>query len=340
MHTPPFAIRTDDGHWSGLSIELLQQMAGTLGVEVEWREYDYDLQGLLYAVEHRHLDAAIAVLPMTATYEEDLDFSHAYFRTGLGIAAHRRPPQPLLRIFHGLVSWQFLGAVASLVSLLLGIGTLIWLLERRRNPHHFRPGPVQGIADGVWWSAVTMTTVGYGDKTPITGAGRLVSLVWMFGSIFFLTFFAAVLASSFTAIRLQQSVDGPQDLAWVRVAVVAGTRGEELLVAQGSQPRPYPFVIQACKALHRGEVEAVVYNKAILEYMIKDYGWKGLAVLPQTLLVEDYALVFPSGSPLREPVNHALRATPGQTPAPAVTHRRPNRERWTPVGDATCTCGS
>lgn len=60
MHTPPFAIHIDDGHWSGLSIGLLQQIAATLGVEVEWREYDYDLQALLYAVEHRHLDAAIA----------------------------------------------------------------------------------------------------------------------------------------------------------------------------------------------------------------------------------------------------------------------------------------
>ena len=43
-----------------------------------------------------------------------------------------------------------------------------------------------------------MATVGYGDKTPMTWAGRLLSMVWMFGSIFFIAFFAAVLASSFT----------------------------------------------------------------------------------------------------------------------------------------------
>jgi hypothetical protein len=28
--------------WCGLSIEFLQQIAATHGVEVEWREYDYD----------------------------------------------------------------------------------------------------------------------------------------------------------------------------------------------------------------------------------------------------------------------------------------------------------
>ena len=80
-----------------------------------------------------------------------------------------------------------------------------------------------------------MTTVGYGDKAPVTWAGRLLSLIWMFGSIFFIAFFAAVLASSFTVVRLQQSVDGPEDLTWARVAVVADTRGEALLGAQGLQ---------------------------------------------------------------------------------------------------------
>jgi polar amino acid transport system substrate-binding protein len=306
MHAPPFASHTDDGQWSGLSVELLQQIAGTLGVEVEWREYDYDLQGLLSAVEQRHVDAAIAALPMTSTYEESVDFSYAYFRTGQGIAVLRKPPQPLLAILHGLFSWRFLLGVASLVGLLFGMGTMIWLLERRRNPHHFRPKPVQGVTDGIWWAAVTMTTVGYGDKTPMTWAGRLMSLLWMFGSIFFITFFAAALASSFTVVRLQQSVNGPEDLPWARVAVVAGTRGEELLAAHGLQPRAYPFIIQACKALLRGEIEAVVYNKAILDYMIKDYGWKELAVLPHTLLVEDYAVVLPTGSELRELMNRAL----------------------------------
>ena len=108
MHSPPFAIHRDDGHWSGLSIELFEQIAGTLGLEVEWREYDYDLQGLLFSVEQRHLDAAIAALPMTSTYEESVDFSYAYFRTGLGIAVLRRPAQPLLAMIHGVSSWRFL----------------------------------------------------------------------------------------------------------------------------------------------------------------------------------------------------------------------------------------
>jgi hypothetical protein len=59
------------------------------------------------------------------------------------------------------------------------------------------------------------------------------------------------------------------------------------LAAQEWQLRRYPFVIQAWKTLQRGDVEAVVDDKTILDHMIKDYGWHELDVLPQTLAVHD-----------------------------------------------------
>jgi polar amino acid transport system substrate-binding protein len=40
MHAPPFAIHSDDGRWSGVSIELFERIAETLGAQVEWREYE------------------------------------------------------------------------------------------------------------------------------------------------------------------------------------------------------------------------------------------------------------------------------------------------------------
>ena len=53
-------------------------------------------------------------------------------------------------------------------------------------------------------------------------------------------------------------------------------------------------------------MDAVVYDKAILGHMIKDYGWRELEILPQTLLRYDYAIALPHGSPLRERINLAL----------------------------------
>jgi polar amino acid transport system substrate-binding protein len=92
----------------------------------------------------------------------------------------------------------------------------------------------------------------------------------------------------------------------VRVAGVSGTAGELWLKAQGFRARSYPFVIQAMKALRRGDVQALVYEKPILGHMITEYGWRELQVLPHTLAVRDYAIALPTDSPLKEPINRAL----------------------------------
>jgi len=192
-----------------------------------------------------------------------------------------------------------------LAALLVIIGVLIWLLERRQKAH-FDPRPLAGIGDGVWWAAVTMSTTGYGDKVPVTLGGRILGLVWMFASIFLVALFSATLASSFVVGRLKTGVTGPSDLARSRVAAVTGTAGAEWLGAQRIAARNYPFAIQAVKALQRGEVQALVYEKAILGHMIKEYHWNELQVLPHTLAVRYYGIAVPTESALKEPLNRSL----------------------------------
>jgi ABC-type amino acid transport substrate-binding protein len=91
-------------------------------------------------------------------------------------------------------------------------------------------------------------------------------------------------------------ISGPGDLARARVAAVSGTGGAEWLIAQGIAARTYPFVIQAIKALQRGDVQAPVYERAILGHMIKEYNWNELQILPHTLAVRYYAIAVPTGA--------------------------------------------
>lgn len=53
------------------------------------------------------------------------------------------------------------------------------------------------IPDSFWWCIVTMTTVGYGDKYPITGLGQLVAVLTMTMGIFFISMPLAIVGSSF-----------------------------------------------------------------------------------------------------------------------------------------------
>jgi len=305
MRVPPFVLRSDDGQWSGLSIDLWKEIAVDLNIPFEFREYDYDLVGLLDAVERRQIDAAVAAIPVTLEGETRFDFSHPYFAAGLGIAVHAEPQGGVLATLAGFFTYQVIAAIAFLLAGLVSVGMLIWLAERRQKAH-FDPRPLHGIADGVWWAAVTMTTTGYGDKVPVTFRGRAVAMVWMFASIFYVTLFSATLASSFVVGRLKSAVSTPGDLARARVAVVSATTGEQWLNSQGFAGRTYPFVIQAIKALQRGDVQALVYERAILGHLIKQYGWRDLQVLPHTLAVHDYAIALPTDSSIKEPINRAL----------------------------------
>ena len=305
MRIPPFVLHSDDGRWSGLSIDLWKQIAAEMKTETEFRAFDYDVDGLLKAVERKEIDVALAAIPMTPDEESRFDFSHPYYSAGLAIAVRTESASGPLSALAGIFTPQVLGPIAGLLGVLILAGTLMWLLERRRNTN-FDPNPVRGIGDGVWWAAVTMTTTGYGDKVPASWGGRVLGIVWMFSSIFIIALFSATLASSFVVDRLKTRIAGPEDLPRVRLAVVSDSAGEHWLAAEGLRGRRYPFVIQATKALQRGDVEALIYERAILGHMVKHYGWKDIEILPHTLAVHDYAIALPTGSAITESVNRAV----------------------------------
>ena len=54
---------------------------------------------------------------------------------------------------------------------------------------------VSTLRDGLYWAVVTMTTVGYGDKTPKTTGGRVVAIAWMLSSLVLVSLLSTSLVS-------------------------------------------------------------------------------------------------------------------------------------------------
>lgn len=302
-HAPPFAIKQEDGSWSGISIELWRDIANELGLKFRLKEDG--LAGLLDGVSSGQYDAAVAAVTVTGEREQVMDFSHPFYTSGLSIAVPAEQQGLWWVAVKRFFSLQFLTAVVALLLLLLVIGILVWLFERRRNEQF--GGPVaDGIGSGLWWSAVTMTTVGYGDKAPLTLGGRAVALVWMFASIIIISSFTAAIASALTVGQLASGIEGPQDLYRSHTGTVKDSSSADYLDSRHISSSHFDSVQLGLAALADKELEAFVYDKPLLQYFAKTEFQGQIEVLPVTFRRQDYAIALPESSPLKEQIDRQL----------------------------------
>ena len=305
----PFAFKNADDQWTGISIDLWQRIAEENGYVFEWREAQ-NTNALVEMVAQGEVHVGIAAITMKPSRAALVDFSNSHFESGLGIAVRSEAPGPL-SMLQGLFSGKFLGAIGGLCLILFGVGFLIWLAERRGNPEEFENDPARGLWSGFWWSAVTMTTVGYGDKSPRTVFGRILGLVWMFAGIIMISSFTAVIASSLTTQTLQSRVQGEDDLYDVRVGAKSGESPADILRQRGIQPHEFDSIGAGLRALAAGEIEAFVHDQPVLRYEILEGASLGesLHVLAQTIREEEYGIaVRPTErrNVLRDEINAAL----------------------------------
>jgi voltage-gated potassium channel len=62
---------------------------------------------------------------------------------------------------------------------------------------HAKGSNIHSYGDALWWAVVTVTSVGYGDKYPVTAAGRAVAVVLMITGIALFGVVTASIASYF-----------------------------------------------------------------------------------------------------------------------------------------------
>ena len=70
---------------------------------------------------------------------------------------------------------------------------------------------IQSFSDALWWALVTAATVGYGDLTPVTAAGRLAAATLMFAGIASMTALTAALAAALVEHNRKPGPNGQRE---------------------------------------------------------------------------------------------------------------------------------
>ena len=101
----------------------------------------------------------------------------------------------LLRMLNRRATASLRGRVVIYVVASAGLVLLIAALAILEAERHNPQANIETFGDAMWWAAATMSTVGYGDRFPITGDGRVIAAGLMVAGIALLGVVTASLAS-------------------------------------------------------------------------------------------------------------------------------------------------
>ncbi len=133
---------------------------------------------------------------------------------------------PLFKIFSGIILIAFLGSAFVLV------------FEYNENDQ------LHSLGDAIWWVLVTMTTVGYGDRVPITPGGRVVGIAVMFLGVALVSLFTATVSSIFVARQIKEG-RGLEQIKSKNHLIICGWNfnGEQILTSLFKQGTKTPQIV-------------------------------------------------------------------------------------------------
>ena len=263
---PPF-IYTEKGRLQGINVWLWNKLAS----ENQW---DYQIQAmpfdsLLLRLEKGEIDISLNPLTLTSERVERFDFTQPFFAAHSAIATVEQGAfKKILSFISSFLNLNFLKGLFVLITIISIFGFLGWYFERRANPQHFRKG-WRGIWDGIWWSAVTLTTVGYGDKAPGTRWGKLSALVLMFGGMLFISGLTASIATSLTVEQLAGTPSGLTHYKSKAIGAIHNSSTATFLKDRlFKEIHEFPEVGAGLEELKAGKIVAFMHDEPILKYRI------------------------------------------------------------------------
>ena len=276
---PPF-IYEESGRLDGLNVKIWQLLMEDSGRP--YRLVRMDFEDVLKGLEAQTIDLTIMPLSISEQRSKGIDFTMPYHPAHGAIAVDVPTSwQKFKKIAGMMASSNLLRGILILISIIFIFGVLGWYFEWRHNSEHFRKG-IRGVWDGIYWSAVTLATVGYGDKTPKTFLGKLAALVLMLAGLVFVSSITAGIASSITADHITNDFRSISQFKTLPVGTLDESQTERYLKNHFfREVKGYENLEDGLKELAAGNIKGFMFDEEILRSEIKHLALEDkLEILP------------------------------------------------------------
>lgn len=293
-HCPPFLIQPDDPSqpWTGLCVDMMHQVYGDK--HLNYVAYN----NLSQMLQSDSSDIATGAISVTSQRVLNNNFSQPFYNTSVSIA-HRNSQES-----ESFINWSMLSVIFNMVVLLLIFGTVFNILEGY-NPFKdlikkegvkawdFFKASLSYIIHSIYFSTVVASTVGFGDVVPKKNSTKILVMIFIFTSAVFMANFYAELTTSKTIAAISQDIGNIKKLKKMKIACVNGTTASDLLEEHGIRYVSYDNVERAFDDMCHQEIDAVVYDRPILQWLIINRQVEDMITLDHKRYVpQNYAVLY------------------------------------------------
>ena len=144
----------------------------------------------------------IAIIPSIITYFGGLDLRWLRVLRLLRLLKISNYSSAIEDFFSAIMAdWRSFSAALYLVLIALFLSSaLMYIAENESQPDKF-----SSIPETMWWSLITLTTVGYGDVSPITPFGKIIGAFTAIMGVCTVALLTGIVASAFANQRAQRT---------------------------------------------------------------------------------------------------------------------------------------
>jgi len=298
----PCVMFNDEHKPYGFDIDLFNRIAEKIKLtDYQYREVQF--KNIFYDVKAGYVDLGIGGITITSKRERAVDFTHPYLQADIKALAKAQKESTLSAVFHAIYQTNVRNLTLIVLCFSIFMGIILAFVEKRENTDK---SIFFLIFDYTLFTLVTISTVGYGDRTAKTIIGKNIVMFIILVGLAIFGCYVGTITANIQFDRTVSDINCMKDLRDKPIATVEDTYASDALCEEnlGSKIYKTKDLSRAFDLLKADKVSAIVFDAPpLLRYASKNPGYM---VAPFSVRIQNYGFVVSMHSPWRVKINQAL----------------------------------